>query len=418
MLATFFATGFLGNLFYILIAFIILLFMVTIHELGHYISGKLLGFKINEFAIGMGPKIYSKKMKSGEIFSLRALPLGGFCAFEGEDEEKPDNNQAFNSQKPWKRLITLFSGAAFNFLSAIFIVIIAFSCFGDAMLTISNVYEASPNYASHQLEKGDAIFAIEGKRILLSMDLSAAIAKAPESMSVTVMRDGKKVVLEGIKKGKYTVPSHFTVSNYAENFEDGDTLVKVDGKEFSTEKDLNEYLLSAGENLSVTVIRDNDFKEIDVKKGSFTVSLKEYYGLGVGLVANERTRYSLGESMLRSVPYCFRVGGMVLDTLGGLITGRVGIDEIGGPITTIDIISDVAGTGFANILVIITLISVNLAIFNLLPIPALDGSRMVFVIIEWIRGKPINRKVEGYIHLVGIICLFAFVIIIDILKWV
>ena len=102
----------------VLLAFVVLLFMITIHELGHYTAGKLLKFKINEFAIGMGPKLLSKKTKSGEVLSLRAFPLGGFCAFEGENEEG-DNASSFNKQKPWKRIIVLFSGALFNFLSAI-----------------------------------------------------------------------------------------------------------------------------------------------------------------------------------------------------------------------------------------------------------------------------------------------------------
>ena len=106
------------NIFYIFIAFIILMFMITVHEAGHYVAGRVLGFKINEFAIGMGPKLLSKTLKDGQVFSLRAIPLGGYCAFEGEEQES-DNEKSFMKQKPWKRLIVLFFGAFFNFLSAI-----------------------------------------------------------------------------------------------------------------------------------------------------------------------------------------------------------------------------------------------------------------------------------------------------------
>ena len=109
---------------YILIAILVLLFMVLIHELGHYIAGKVLKFKINEFSVGFGPKIFQKKNKSGELISLRVFPLGGYCAFEGETEENKDNPEAFNNQKPWKRLIVLFMGAFFNFLSAIIFAVI------------------------------------------------------------------------------------------------------------------------------------------------------------------------------------------------------------------------------------------------------------------------------------------------------
>ena len=104
---------------YILLAIVVLLFMVMIHELGHYVAGKILKFKINEFSVGFGPKLLQKTKKNGEKITLRALPLGGYCAFEGEDEEGNETPEAFNNQKPWKRLIVLFSGAFFNFLSGI-----------------------------------------------------------------------------------------------------------------------------------------------------------------------------------------------------------------------------------------------------------------------------------------------------------
>ena len=106
-------------IFYILLAIVVLLLMIMIHETGHYVAGKILKFKINEFSIGFGPKILQKKKKNGELISLRAFTLGGYCAFEGESEDGSLNPEAFNNQKPWKRLIVLFSGAFFNFLSAI-----------------------------------------------------------------------------------------------------------------------------------------------------------------------------------------------------------------------------------------------------------------------------------------------------------
>ena len=120
----------------VLLAFVILMFMVLIHETGHFTAGKLLGFKINEFAIGMGPKIFSHTKKNGEVVSLRMLPLGGFCAFEGENEDGSENPASFNNQKPWKRLIVLFAGAFFNFVSAVLIAIIAFSCYGDNVAVV------------------------------------------------------------------------------------------------------------------------------------------------------------------------------------------------------------------------------------------------------------------------------------------
>lgn len=348
----------LNNIFYILIALVILMFMITVHELGHYIAGRILGFKINEFAIGMGPKIFSKKLKNDQIFSLRCLPLGGFCAFEGEDEDNP-SPAAFNNQKPWKRLIVLFSGAFMNFISAVLIVIIAFSCFGDYLPYIHDIYpkESIEQSSENSLQVGDTILEINGKPVLLNVDITKMIQQAGNTSDILVLRNGEKKLLSGVEKGKYTVES-----------EDG--------------------------------------------------TVKEYFGWGVSVAygGNERTRFTFGEALQRSLPYCFRTAGYVLETLGGLVTGLIGLDQIGGPITTIDIASQVARSGFANILMLITLISVNLAVFNLLPIPALDGSKMIFVIIEWIRGKPVNRTVEAYIHFAGLILLFGFVILVDVMK--
>ncbi len=343
---------------YLIIAFLILMFMITIHELGHYIAGRILGFKINEFAIGMGPKIFSKTLKNGQVFSLRCLPVGGFCAFEGEDEENPSPG-AFNNQKPWKRLIVLFSGAFMNFISAVLIVIIAFSCFGDYLPYIYDVYtlDSVEQTTESMLLPGDTILQIDGDDVLLSVDISSMIQEAGEEADVLVLRDGEKVLLEGVKKGYYTITS-----------DDGTT--------------------------------------------------QTYYGWGVSIAygGNERVRFTFGESLARSLPYCLRTASYVLETLGGLVTGLIGIDQIGGPITTINITMQVARTGFANILMLITLISVNLAVFNLLPVPALDGCKMIFVIIEWIRGKPVNRKVENYIHFIGLLLLFGFVIAVDLLS--
>ena len=118
------------SILYILLAIVVLLFMIMIYELGHYTAGNLLKFKINEFSIGFGKAIYSKTKKNGEKFSIRIFPLGGYCAFEGEDEDKPGEVGAFNSQKPWKRLIVLFMGAFFNFLSAIIFAVIFLMAFG------------------------------------------------------------------------------------------------------------------------------------------------------------------------------------------------------------------------------------------------------------------------------------------------
>lgn len=343
----------LSTVLYVILALVILMFMVLIHELGHYTAGKLLKFKINEFAIGMGPKLFSVNRKNGEVFSLRILPLGGFCAFEGENETQEHNPQSFNSQKPWKRIIVLVSGAMFNFISAVLLAVVVFSCYGAYATQIVKVEDTSVNAGI--VMTNDIIYSVDDKVVYLYTDVKDYIESADDTLSMTVIRNGNKIKLSGLQKYSYTV----TVNDVAVNC----------------------------------------------------------YGVGITCdYTEEKLVYSFGDAVLRSVPYCVYVAKYVLRTLGELITGVIGLEAVGGPITTVSMTSQIISTGFANVLQLIVLISVNLAAFNLLPVPALDGCQIVFVLIEWIAGKPINRNVQGIINFVGLILLLAFAILIDILK--
>lgn len=222
----------------VLLAFVILMFMVLVHETGHYTAGKLLGFKINEFAVGMGPKILSRTKKNGEVVSLRMFPLGGFCAFEGENEDGSDNPAAFNSQKPWKRLIVLFSGAFFNFISAVLIGIIAFSCYGDNVAVVRNVYDYAPQ-ANQQLQQGDVLFKIDGKRVFILDDIGRYMSDDRE-MTFEVLRPTSdsngnvtynSVTLNGLVKREYAsvvlIKVDGTYKSGDKTLATGDTIQKI-----------------------------------------------------------------------------------------------------------------------------------------------------------------------------------------------
>lgn len=417
----------IGN---VLLAFVVLMVMVLIHETGHYTAGKIFKFQINEFSIGMGPKIFSKVKKNGETVSLRAFPLGGFCAFEGENAET-ENPHAFNKQKPWKRLIVLFSGAFFNFISAIIIAVIVFSAYGDTVAVVARVYDYAPE-TNRQLQSGDIIYKINGKRVFILDDIGRYMKDG--EMQFTVLRpteeDGKTVYkqyeVRGVIKNDYVSAAVTKVDGEYKSLSGnrvlaaGDMIYKIDGKSLSKNGDFENYLAVSGDTLRVTVAYGSEIYEYDIPKSIFqenkiVVKNSEYSGVGMS-VNYAAHKFGFGESLLRSVPYCGEVGMLVLRTLGGLITGAVGIDQVGGPITTIGMTSQVVATGFGNILRLIVLISVNLAVFNLLPVPALDGCQMIFVIIEWIRRKPVNQKVQGYINGIGLIALIALMILVDILK--
>lgn len=347
---------------YILLAVMALLVMVTVHEFGHYISGKLLGFQINEFSIGFGPKIFSKTRDNGEVFSLRAIPLGGFCAFEGEDEDGNESPNAFNNQKPWKRIIVLFSGAFMNFISALLLAILVFLIGGMSMPT---VHEILPDAGSENgvvqteyvLQEGDILLSINGHFIYPTTSLSSILSEIENGEIVTarIVRDGKEMEVQ-VQKREY----QSTVEDEAGN-----------------------------------------------------VTVQKAWGFGI---MQSYTAYHLGffESIGRSVSYCLRMGWVILGTVGQLFTGQLGLDAVGGPLTTIGMTAEVARSGFRYFLDIVVMIDVNLAVMNLLPIPALDGCRIIFTAIEWIRRKPVNRKVEAIVHTVGLLLLFGFVILADI----
>ncbi len=347
---------------YILLAILVLLLMITIHEFGHYTFGKWLGFKINEFSIGFGKSIYSKTKKNGEKFSIRLLPLGGYCAFAGEDEEDSDPN-AFNNKPPWKRIIVLFGGVFFNFISAILFAFILLVGFG---YDIPKVGSATDNQAFVEAYN-------QGKA---------------EDEQLQVLKDGD--IIRKI---------------------DGTSISFVSGKTFSVL--MSEY--NIGDKFVLTVQRQGEKEWVDITMTKFDDPSGKIES-GVLGVTTEAYRYSFWEALVNCVPVAAAMAWKVLVFLFMLITGGVAISEVGGPLTTIGVIAEYSQLNIANLFVFLPFIAANLAVFNILPIPALDGSRILFTVIEWIRKKPINRKVEGYIHMGGLIVLFAFVIFVDVFN--
>ncbi len=352
---------------YILLAVLILLIMVTVHELGHYIAGKIFKFGIDEFAIGFGPKIFSKRKKNGEIFSVRLLPVGGFCAFTGEDKDDLDP-KAFNNKKPWQRIIVLISGALMNYILAVFIIILMFSIYGQTTLMTGKLSgNGVPGYAFNQR---DVILEVEGDNVYMITDLMDATdnKKAGDKVEFTVYRKGS------IQK------------------------------------------------IKVELLTDTNYKSVEDLKGLYS-ALGIYYetdsqgGLINGGMYSASVKLGFFETIGRSFEYSFKIAGTIFTVLGQLLTGALGLSSIGGTITTLSVTADAISIGgFRYLLNIASFIGVNLAVFNLLPIPALDGSRTIFTLIEWIRGKPINRKVEGVIHAVGFVLILGFAILVDLLQ--
>ncbi|HKL94282.1 MAG TPA: RIP metalloprotease RseP [Clostridia bacterium] len=394
---------------YILIAILALMVMIVIHEFGHFLAGRLLGFKIDEFAIGFGPPIFKRKTKTGMQFSIRPFPVGGFCAFAGEDEDNPDP-KAFNNQKPWKRLIVLFSGAFFNFVSAIIFISIFFMAYGQILPVITSVDNAGTNSSS--FEVGDVILAINGRQvnILMPEDLNNAFAKAGDQAVFKVLRKGNTE--------KINISKHYYLP-----FEDGDLVLSIDGVELpengrilASEWLVSEDAMSAPVGTTKTFVLNRGDSQMSTSITKSVVEGEEgwyFYGFGV---TRSIVMQKLGffRAVGRSFGFSFFTVFKILASLGALITGKLPLSSAGGTVTVVKTIAESTMVDFSNILYIIAIISANLAVMNLLPLPALDGSRMLFCVIEWIRKKPINRKVEGVIHFVGLVVLLVFAVFLDV----
>ncbi|MDR1002282.1 MAG: M50 family metallopeptidase [Oscillospiraceae bacterium] len=341
----------------VVIAVVLFLLVILIHEFGHFITAKMFGVKVIEFAIGMGPKI-AKWQGKETLYTLRLLPIGGFCMMEGEDEDSPDE-RSINRQKVWKRLIILTSGAFLNIvLGLIFMFALMAQQEVYADTTIAKFSEDAATYSSG-LRVNDEIDSINGYKVFCYTDARFAMAIDEDGiMDFVVVRDGEKVPV------KVTFD---TVEN---------------------------------EGLKQTVL---DFK---------------VYGY-------EQTFGTVLKSTFEETVSTIRV---VYVSLWRLVTGQEGMKNMAGPVGIAQIIGEAADAGFKegfkesfmagflagfnNILNVMALITVNLGIFNLLPLPALDGGRVVFLLIEGVRRKPINPKYEGIVHAVGLLLFFALMIVI------
>lgn len=333
--------------------------MIFIHEFGHFCTAKLAGIRVNEFAIGMGPTLFH--VQRGETkYSLRALPIGGFCAMEGEDEESSDD-RAFNRKPVWKRVLVVVMGAVMNVLFGLVLMMILLgqeSAFNST--TISQFYPGSALQKAGLME-GDVFVSVDRYRILGDKDLSFALATAdPASVDIQVKRDGKLIDFNNVKFNSRSV--------------DGKSVVTLDF-----------YVQPIGKNPGTLI----------VKSAQDTVSTVR----------------------------------MVWYSVVGLVTGKFGFNDLAGPIGTASAISQAASMGLQqnflaalnNILYMMMIITVNLGVVNLLPLPALDGGKLLFLVVEGIRRKPINPKYEGWVNAAGFCLLMALMVIVtysDILRLV
>lgn len=333
-----------------IIAVLLFGLIIFLHELGHFVTAKLSGIRVNEFALGMGPTVFH--FERGETkYALRLFPIGGFCAMEGEDEES-DDERAFGNKPVWKRILVVAAGAIMNLvLGLLLMAVIVVQEPTYASTTISQFTENSALEAAG-LEAGDRFVSIDGYSINGDRDLSFALGLAdPESVDIVVDRDGERITFEDVK--------------------------------FNTVEQNGQQVLSM------------DFYVEPIQR-------------------------SFGSVIQKTFADTWSMVKMVWVSLVGLVTGRFGLNEVAGPVGVAQAITQAAAVGLEtsflaalnNILLMMVVITVNLGIFNLLPLPALDGGRLVFLIIEGIRRKPINPKYEGWIHAAGFVLLIGIMVLV------
>ena len=342
----------------IIVAIIVFGLIIAIHELGHFLVAKSCDVKINEFSIGMGPAIL-KKQKGETLYALRLFPIGGFVAMEGEDESS-DDTRALNKKTVLQRISITVAGAVMNLILGFIVVIIMTATSADILSTQINSFEENAKTAQTGLQLNDKIVKVNGMSIYTINDLSYKLQTDEDGIfNMQVIRDGEKVELENVQLVQNTN-------------EDGTNSLVI----------------------------DFHVNEVDKNFGSVT-------------------------------GYTFRnfasTSRMIWITLGDLVRGKYGLNDLSGPVGIVNVIGDVmtpeVSVSFAemmeNLLYLISFITINVGLFNLLPLPALDGGRIVFLIIEAIRGKPVKPEHEGIVHLVGIILLLGLMAVVtfnDILK--
>lgn len=341
---------------YILIALLLFGILIAIHEFGHFATAKLLGVRVNEFSVGMGPAIW-KKQKGETLYSLRVFPIGGYCAMEGEDDDSADPH-AFGRAKTWKKVIILAAGSFMNFVAGFLIALVLFSqALGFVVPTINGFIEGYGTETSG-LQPGDIVYSVDGHRIYNYGNLTLFLSRAGDTIDFVVERDGKRVRLDQVY-----MP-------------------------------LQQRTDEAGE---TTYLR----------------------GITLG---REILPPTVGNKLLYSWYNSMDFVRLVWISLGDLVTGAVGLRDMTGPVGIVGTIAQVGSQAPTpadaayNILYFAALIAVNLAVMNLLPIPALDGGRIFFLLINsvvyLIAKRRIAPKYEGYVHMVGLALMMGLMLLV------
>ena len=425
----------------ILIAVIIFSAIILFHEFGHFLFAKLNGISVTEFSLGMGPRLLS--VQKGETrYSLKLLPIGGSCAMVGEDTAEEDVPGSFNSASVWGRISVVAAGPIFNFILAFVLAVIIVGFVGYDPAEIMAVDESSAA-AEAGLQTGDVITSYDGYHVDLAKDLYVYMylneLKEGDAVEMQVKRDGRTetitytpdVSVRYLLGFNRSYASSMTVESLIDGMplqeaglKPGDTITAINGVEIADGEAYDAYLAEhplSSEPVEITYDRDG----LDY---TATITPKEYRTPQLGFSYNLGYTKTSGLKVLKygalEIKYMIRT---TILSLKELVTGQLGFQNLSGPVGVVDAIgttyeeskSEGALMLWMNMLNMAVLLSANLGVMNLLPLPALDGGRLVFLVIEAIRKKPINREIEGRIHFAGLMALMVLMVVVmynDFLK--
>jgi regulator of sigma E protease len=415
----------------IIVAILLLGFIIIIHELGHFLLAKKNGITVTEFSVGMGPRIASF-VRKGTRYSLKLLPLGGSCMMLGEDETVDDEG-AFHKKSVWARFSVIFAGAFFNFILAFVLALIVTGATGVDYPDIIGTQAGSPAQAAG-LQEGDRILKINGKKIHFSREFDMYFLFHPISekeIKITYHRPGEGTFTTSLiptRKSDYRLGIRYGMTETAqiqvidEGFPIGeqgvvvgDVILKVDGTEITSGQDLSDYFDQhplTGQPVTVTILHEGTTRDISVAP-----KLVEYYVTGLD-ISFKGVKVSPLEVIKNSFYELKFYVNYAIESIGYLVSGKASLKEISGPVGIVNMVGEVveeaSSQGLSAIFLSLAgfciLISTNLGVMNLLPLPALDGGRLVFLLIEAVRRKPVPKEKEAMVHFVGMVLLMLLMV--------
>lgn len=417
----------------ILIAVLILGVVIIVHEFGHFILAKTNGIVVEEFSVGMGPRLLSV-VKGGTRYSLKLIPFGGSCMMRGEDGEDTEEG-SFNSRSVWRRISVIVAGPLFNFVLAFFGAMIIISIIGYDPPVVLQVAEGSPEERAG-LQAGDVITEFNGKNIYLGRDLDTYLmleGMPEEEITVKVERDGKEHAISYTSQKQFRYMLGFTYYETEEQpqvatlslggvlekagLQVGDYIYAINGQQVKTGIELKKYFDEhpLGEDaITLTYLRDGLEYDVEV-----TPEATDYVERGFVYNLGRVKTNPLGVLKYSALEVRYWIN-TTLQSFKMLFTGKIGLDSLSGPVGVVNVIGDAYEESksegslitWMTMLNLLIFISANLGVANLLPLPALDGGRLVFLLIEAVRGKPVKREVEGMVHFAGLLLLMGLLLVV------